>query len=78
MTNEEIFTVFLKKYRKNKSFKDQRVDFVQACDVHSAIDTGLTWINTTEGSDYWIGMYEKWVKLCVDFKLTGSIDLTKV
>lgn len=82
LTNEEVFNLFLRKHRKLTSFRKQfnksRTLNTKAVKVERAILDSFFWFNTTEGEDFWVKLSHKWEKVCTQFKLSGTITLTKV
>lgn len=80
MNNEQIFKMFLKKHRKYDSFVKQK-DLLEGHKI-VGIKLAITWNfdkqDTKEGSIFWHRMSCKWVTMCNDLNLEGTIDLTKV
>lgn len=80
MTNEQIFAAFLKKHRKYSSFKRQTIDdyLSRSASIRNCIVYGFNLIESEEGRDFWLKLLKKWRELVSNFKLEGSIDLTKI
>lgn len=89
MTNEEIFKVFLKKHRKLTTFKEKvksmrppqnirGVDNRKDLHCKDAIYDSFVWDDTVEGWGYWSNLNGKWIKLCDEFNLDGSINILDI
>lgn len=85
MTNEEIFTLFLKKYRKfsycKRNFKLGLSDYLNNytdVGIDLAVDYLFIWSFTEQGDSYWSNISEEWEKLVSNFGLKGTINLEKV
>lgn len=83
MTNEQIFTTFLKSHRKfssaKRNFRPPNTSFLpEPYSVKKAINYSLVWINTEEGHHYWRERNFEWLQMCEDLNITGTIKLSEV
>lgn len=90
MTNEEIIITFLKEHRK---FTTAKVNFLRGFSrsswnyrtvkkgtskVEEGVGNLFLWGNSEEGYAYWNKLNTKWIQLCRDFNLTGTVDLESI
>lgn len=92
MTNEDIFKIFLKKYRKfsycKRNFKlgfdgwayENTLEYINEniVGVKRAVNCLFIWEQTDEGHEYWYEKEMEWDKLCKEFNLSGNINLNEV
>lgn len=85
MTNEEIFKLFLKKYRKFSYCKRKFKLGFEWCpynyrevSINFAVNYLFSWADTEQGGMYWSTLADDWNKLIYNFNLEGTIDLEEV
>ena len=90
MTNEHILITFLKEHGKFDTTKENFLSgFARYSWNYKTVKKGDTkveqgignlflWKASEEGYRYWDNLSDKWVQLCKDFNLTGTIDLESI
>lgn len=88
MTNEEVLKVFLKEHKQLTIFKKHRSkakiarpERLTTVPIRLAIMNAFHWrLSYLEHTPRhrWDTLSTKWVKLCKEFKLTGTLDYTKL
>lgn len=90
MTNEHILIIFLKEHGKFDTTKENFLSgFTRYSWNYRTVKKGTTkveqgvgnmflWKGSEEGYAYWNNLNSKWIKLCEDFDLKGTIDLESI
>lgn len=84
LTNEAIFTMFLKKHRKYAAFKrnlkHSTSDFFCETEVSvlRAMSGTFSWEISKEGNAMWRQLNRQWRAMCEDLNINGNIDVTKL
>lgn len=84
ITNEAIFRLFLKKYRVLMKYRRSRKEYTLETECSNsttmchAIMDAFSWINAEECETSWSVLHVKWLEMCNDMKLSGTIKPDEV